>query len=242
MLAAPGYSRRRMARRAKPAQTAIAISGTCTRRQPASLRGDRAGHDPTVIAEKDEGPHRADLLRGERSRPESDGDDRPARCAAAQPSIAAQQRGQEKDRAQQFGPAADIADRFGHHRVDGEQCGARERRADPPSRDPAAEHEQQRDVEHVEQHVRDVIAERIRPPHGMIDRVRQVDHRPRHVVQDDRPNVGGMQQRRVADDRVIVVVHVRVVQRVQVREGGQQHRRAAGQRCTPIGSRSHRSL
>src|SRR5439155_12301533 len=86
---------------------------------------------------------------------------------------------------------------------------------------------QQNDVQHVEEDARQVIAERPRTPDRPVDRIRQVDDRPRDVVQYDRAQIGDARDRRVQDDGVVVVVDERIAQRIQVDDAGGHRQDAA---------------
>ena len=87
---------------------------------------------------------------------------------------------------------------------------------------------QKRNVQHVQQDTRHMETEGTGAPHGSIDGVREVDDGAGDRAEDDRANVRHIGDRRVLDHRVVVVVHERVVEGVQVDEAAEQHRGATG--------------
>ena len=76
-----------------------------------------------------------------------------------------------------------------------------------------------------------------RSPDGAIDRERQVDERPRHVLQHDGAQVPQRVERSIVRDGMEVIPDERVVQRVQVGERRAEHRRA-DQGQTPSAART----
>ena len=88
----------------------------------------------------------------------------PRRRPPTQPPAPAHQREHEKRRAQDFRPSADVADRFRHHRMDGEAAPPRQTPRRRSVREPPGQMEQQDDVQHVQEHVGHMEAERRRHP------------------------------------------------------------------------------
>jgi hypothetical protein len=106
-----------------------------------------------------------------------------------------------------------------------QQCRGGKRRH-PAARQTQRQMKEQDDVEHVQQHVGDVEAEWRRSPERTVDRVRDVDNRTLDVVQQHRAKIRPALNRRVRDDRTVVVVHERIVERVQIHETGKKRRDA----------------
>ena len=76
--------------------------------------------------------------------------------------------------------------------------------------------EQQEHVDDVQEDARGVVAEGLRRPDRPVQRVGEIDDRPRHLAEDDVTDVGDVFDRRVIEDRAVVVVDVRVVQGVEI--------------------------
>ncbi len=194
----------------------------------AACAGGIEMEDQAVVEHEDERKHRRDFFAGERRNPADHGEDPPRRPAAEHPAAAAEQREQEERAAQQLGPPGHVADGLRHHRVRGKD--QRRTKADdnglfrdlgePRSLairdDPGRHLEQQHDVEHVQQQVRQVKAERVQAPDGVVHCVREVDERPRRFEQDDRTEIGEVLDAGVLDDHSMVVINKRIRQRVEV--------------------------
>ena len=74
----------------------------------------------------------------------------------------------------------------------------------------------------MEQQAGQVKAERRSAPDPPIERVRQRDQRPRHVVADDGGEIPGIRQRGVLDDQPVIVIDERIVEGVDVDEARQE--------------------
>src|SRR5439155_24340051 len=61
-------------------------------------------------------------------------------------------------------------------------------------------------------------AERSRTPRGAVERIGKIHDRTRSPIEHDAPDVEQMPDRRVVDDHLMVVVHERIVEGVQVDE------------------------
>ena len=88
------------------------------------------------------------------------------------------------------------------------------------------EDEQEQHVEDVQQHAGEVKSERSGSPQRAVERERDVDERTRDVVQQETAQVPERVERPVVHDGVEVVPDERVVQRVEVDEGGNDDRRS----------------
>ena len=162
--------------------------------------------------------------------PEANRDAQPSTAVAEDPPPCRQECQQEEQGVDELGPTADIADRLGLHGMQAEERGGHEsrdrrrdlarrtRRSVGPAiqrRDPGKA-EQQQHVDHVQEHAGGVVAEGLRRPDRAIQRVGEIDDRPRHLAEDDVPDVGDVFDRRVVQDRAVVVVDVRIVQRIEI--------------------------
>ena len=68
----------------------------------------------------------------------------------------------------------------------------------------------------MQDHAGDVMAEGLCRPDRAIQRVGEIDDRPRHLAEDDVADVGDVFDRPVVQDRAVVVVDVRIVQGVEI--------------------------
>ena len=207
----------------------------------------RAEYQP-VVERRHHRQHERRLLRADGDEPRHEGRHEPPPPRPDDGRAVAEERGEREGRAQQVGARGHVADRLGHQRVHGQQRRRGEGHGQAPAvvhralarlvvivRGPAREREEQPDVQQVEQQVRDVVAERRQPPHGVVERVREVDERPLDVVEDDAVQIRQRRDRGVLDHDDVVVVHEGVRQRAPVGHDGQQEGHRAQARGQPAG-------
>jgi hypothetical protein len=143
-------------------------------------------------------------------------------AAARHRAAREQQRGDEPDRAHQFRPPGHVRHRLALQRVQGKQRGARKCGHIGSLRDagvlqqPTQQCEQQHDRGRVQCKVGQVIAERAEAPQPPIQRVGEIDDRSVRAVDQQKPDVAEVGERRIRDHRIVVVVDKWVVKRVEV--------------------------
>jgi len=83
---------------------------------------------------------------------------------------------------------------------------------------------QQDDDQRMQAHIREVIPQGLVAPQPPIERIRGVHERAERRVDQNEAEIGEILQRPVAENRIVIVVDERIVERVQISRAGQRGR------------------